>query len=50
MAYRLVATDTIEEKILDLQRDKASLAEAVVDDASFGRRLAKEDFAYLLDG
>ncbi len=48
MAYRLVASDTIEEKILELQRDKASLADAVVDDATFGRRLAKEDLARLL--
>ena len=48
MAYRLVATDTIEEKILELQRDKASLADAVVDDASFGQRLGKEDLAFLL--
>ncbi|HYC56963.1 MAG TPA: DEAD/DEAH box helicase [Candidatus Binatia bacterium] len=49
MAYRLVAADTIEEKILELQREKASLADAVVDDATFGRRLAKEDLAFLLE-
>jgi len=49
MAYRLVAADTIEEKILELQRDKASLADAVVDDASFGKRLEKEDLARLLE-
>jgi|GEM_PF-514435 len=49
MAYRLVAADTIEEKILELQRDKASLADAVVDDASFGRRLGKQDLAFLLE-
>ncbi|MFN2426740.1 MAG: helicase-related protein, partial [Candidatus Binatia bacterium] len=49
MAYRLVAADTIEEKILELQRDKASLADAVVDDATFGQRLGKEDLAYLLE-
>ncbi|HEU0120622.1 MAG TPA: SNF2-related protein [Bryobacteraceae bacterium] len=48
-AYRLVAKDTIEERILDLQKNKRDLAEAILseDNASLST-LRKEDLDYLL--
>ncbi len=44
LVYRLVATDTIEEKVMALQRKKAALFNAVVDDdAHFSRTLSASD-------
>jgi SNF2 family DNA or RNA helicase len=47
--YRLVTTDTVEERILELQESKRELAEAVVGaDAGLLRRLTRDDLAALL--
>ena len=49
MAYRLVAKDTVEEKILALQQSKRELAESVLgDERSFLGRLSREDLQRLL--
>jgi len=49
MAYRLVARDTIEEKILVLQQSKRALAEAIIsDENSILRQLTIEDLDLLL--
>jgi SNF2 family DNA or RNA helicase len=48
-AYRLVAKDTIEERILDLQQQKRDLAEAILsEDNALIANLRKEDLDYLL--
>lgn len=48
-AYRLIARDTVEEKILDLQRDKQKLAEAIISaDNSLIRSLTADDLQWLL--
>jgi superfamily II DNA or RNA helicase len=49
MAYRLVARDTIEEKILQLQQSKRALAEAIIgEENSILRQLTAEDLDLLL--
>ncbi|MCW2750580.1 MAG: box helicase, partial [Aeromicrobium sp.] len=49
MVYRLVATDTIEEKVLALQQRKASLFNSVIDDeALFSAALTADDIRDLL--
>lgn len=48
-AYRLIAKDTVEEKVLDLQRTKRDLADAIVNaDNSLIRDLGREDLELLL--
>ena len=48
-AYRLVARDTIEERILELQQSKRDLAEAILsEDNATLATLRKEDLDYLL--
>ncbi|MEE8587362.1 MAG: DEAD/DEAH box helicase, partial [Acidobacteriota bacterium] len=48
-AYRLIARDTVEEKILELQQSKRDLAEAIITrDNSLIRNLRPEDLALLL--
>jgi superfamily II DNA or RNA helicase len=48
-AYRLVARDTVEEKILELQAGKRALADAIVQaDESLMASLSREDLALLL--
>jgi superfamily II DNA or RNA helicase len=48
-AYRLIARDTVEEKVLELQAGKRQLADAVVRaDASLLRDLKREDLELLL--
>jgi len=49
---RLVAQDTIEEKVMALARRKAALFDAVLDDAAgtFARALAADDVRGMLDG
>ena len=48
-AYRLVARDTIEDKVLELQQRKRELAEAVLGEAGVTLRdLSREDLAALL--
>jgi len=47
--YRLIAKDTIEERMLELQRRKSDLAATLVmSDAELGKRLDDDDIAYLL--
>jgi len=48
-AYRIVARDTIEEKILALQQSKRELADAILgEDKSLIRKLTREDLELLL--
>jgi SNF2 family DNA or RNA helicase len=48
-AYRLIARDTVEEKVLELQRSKRGLAEAILGgDHSLIRDLSREDLELLL--
>ena len=48
-AYRLIARDTVEEKILELQKTKRDLAEAIVSaDDNVLRNLTAEDLEMLL--
>jgi non-specific serine/threonine protein kinase len=47
-AYRMICKDTVEEKILQLQEKKRSLAaDLVADEAGFVKQLTQEDVAYL---
>jgi SNF2 family DNA or RNA helicase len=48
-AYRLIARDTVEEKILQLQQQKRRLADAIINaDNSLIRNLTRDDLALLL--
>ena len=48
-ACRLIARDTIEEKILELQQAKRGLADAIIGaDNALLRTLSKEDLELLL--
>ena len=48
-AYRLIAKDTVEEKILQLQGEKRQLAEAIVSaDENLLRTLTADDLQMLL--
>jgi SNF2 family DNA or RNA helicase len=48
-AYRLIARDTVEEKVLELQKSKRDLAAAIIgEDNSLIRNLAREDLELLL--
>jgi SNF2 family DNA or RNA helicase len=48
-AYRLIARDTVEEKILQLQQSKRNIADAILsEDNSLIRDLAPEDIELLL--
>jgi SNF2 family DNA or RNA helicase len=48
-AYRLIARDTVEEKVLELQKTKRELADAILgEDNSVIRDLKKEDLEMLL--
>ena len=48
-AYRLIARDTVEEKVLQLQKTKRALADAILsEDNSLIRDLKKEDLELLL--
>ncbi|WP_440708838.1 DEAD/DEAH box helicase [Herbiconiux sp. YIM B11900] len=46
--YRLVATNTIEEKVMQLKEHKARLFDAVFDDAAFARAFTADDIRALL--
>ncbi len=47
-AYRMICTDTVEDKILKLQDRKRSLArELITDDEGFVKNLTREDVEYL---
>ena len=48
-AYRLIARDTVEEKVLELQQDKRELADAIITaDTSVLRDIKREDLELLL--
>jgi hypothetical protein len=48
-AYRLIARDTVEEKVLELQQTKRDLADAIINaDNSLIRNLSREDLELLL--
>jgi superfamily II DNA or RNA helicase len=48
-AYRLIATDTVEEKVLELQKSKRDLVDSIITaDNSLIRNLQKEDLEMLL--
>ena len=48
-AYRLIARDTVEEKILELQKTKRELADAIISaDSNVLRSLTAEDLEMLL--
>jgi SNF2 family DNA or RNA helicase len=48
-AYRLIARDTVEEKVLELQKTKRDLADAIIGaDNSVIRDLKREDLEILL--
>jgi superfamily II DNA or RNA helicase len=48
-AYRLIARDTVEEKVLELQQTKRELADAIINaDNSLIRSLGREDLELLL--
>jgi SNF2 family DNA or RNA helicase len=48
-AYRLIARDTVEEKVLELQRSKRDLADAIINaDNSLLHNLTREDLELLL--
>jgi len=48
-AYRLIAKDTVEEKVLELQKSKRALADAIVGgDSTLIRDLKREDLELLL--
>ena len=47
-AYRMICRDTIEDKILQLQEKKRALArDLIADEASFVKKLTREDVEYL---
>ena len=47
-AYRMICTDTVEDKIIKLQEHKRALAKDLIsDDASFVKSLTQEDVEYL---
>ena len=48
-AYRLIARDTVEEKVLELQQSKRNLADVIITaDNSLIRKLGREDLELLL--
>ena len=48
-AYRLIAKDTVEEKVAELQQSKRELADAILSaDAGMIRDLKAEDVEWLL--
>ena len=49
MVYRLVAQDTVEERILALQDKKRALADAALDGADRAARLTRDDLLALLE-
>lgn len=51
VVYRLIAKDTIEEKVMALQQRKAELFTSVMDDGdAFGGALGADDIKALLAG
>jgi SNF2 family DNA or RNA helicase len=50
IAYRLVAKDSIEQKIRQLQRAKSAMAGDILGEESFAQALTLEDFRFLMEG
>ena len=50
MVYRVVAKDTVEEKILALQVKKRALADAAIGGAAAAAQITREDLLSLLEG
>jgi SNF2 family DNA or RNA helicase len=50
VVYRLVAEDTVEERILALQERKRQLAEAALGEAAAAASLSRDDLLALLEG
>jgi superfamily II DNA or RNA helicase len=48
IAYRMLATGTIEEKIWELQQGKAALARDILGEGGFARALTRNDLDFLL--
>ena len=48
MVYRMVARDTVEERILELQARKRALADAALGDASAAAQITRDDLLALL--
>jgi len=48
LVHRLIARDTVEERILDLQRRKRGLAEAALDEAATALALTRDDLLALV--
>ena len=48
MVYRLVADDTVEERILALQASKRALADAALGDADRAASMTRDDLLALL--
>ena len=46
--YRLIATQTIEEKIIRLHQTKKSLADSLLDGSDLAHKLTKEEMLELL--
>jgi len=49
IAYRLLIKDSIEQKIRQLQRTKAALAEDVLGEERFGESLTLDDLLFLFE-
>jgi SNF2 family DNA or RNA helicase len=49
MVYRLIAMDTVEERILKLQKNKRRLADAALGKADMALSLTREDLLALLE-
>jgi SNF2 family DNA or RNA helicase len=49
MVYRMVAKDTVEERILALQSKKRSLADVALGDAAQATAITREDLLALLE-
>ena len=49
MVHRLIATDTVEEKILALQERKRGIAEQTLAGSNHGGRLTQDDLLALLE-
>ena len=48
LAFRLVTTGAIEERILELQERKLGLIKNILEEEAFNRALSREDFEYIL--
>ncbi|MEI6560118.1 MAG: C-terminal helicase domain-containing protein, partial [Rhodospirillaceae bacterium] len=47
--YKLIASGTVEERILELQDRKGSLADAMLDEGSWAGSLTADDLDFLFD-